>query len=177
MHKLSAFSRIVLAAATLLSSVAFAQERFGTINGMVTDPSNAAVPNAAITLVNKDINKTTRLVTNDEGSYMATDLEPGHYSVRAEATGFAVGQIADVYLLVGRTVKADVKLAVGATTETVMVSESAPLIDTTGNTVAHNVTAEEFDRLPKARTFQSLANVAPSVNSGQLDSNMQFVEY
>src|SRR5262249_53907173 len=136
-----------------LCAPVFGQERFGEINGVITDPSNSAIPNARVTLTNKDINKSITLVSTSLGAYIATDLEPGRYRIRVEATGFTASEIPDVNVLVGKTLKVDIKLNVGSTTETVQVTEAAPLIDTTGNTVAHNITSEEFDRLPKARTF------------------------
>jgi hypothetical protein len=64
-------------------------------------------------------------------------------------------------------------LTVGSVDQTVQVSEAAPLIDTTRTQIAHNVTAEEFDKLPKARTFQSLALASPSVNSGEIEGGFQ----
>jgi hypothetical protein len=151
----------------------YAQERFGEITGVVTDPSGAAVPNATVTLTDKDTNRTITLKSGSTGAYIATNLEPGRYKIRVEASGFSANEIPDVNLLVGKTLKVDAQLKVGATSETVQVVETAPLIDVTGNTVAHNITAEEFDRLPKARTFQSLVTLSPSVTSGQLENGFQ----
>src|ERR1051326_3714471 len=71
----------------------FAQERFGEIKGVVTDPSNAVVPSAAVTLTNKDINRTISLNSGTDGSYLATDIEPGHYKIRVEAAGFSASEI------------------------------------------------------------------------------------
>jgi hypothetical protein len=58
-------------------------------------------------------------------------------------------------------------MRVGALTETVQVTGSAPLVDVRSTVVQHNVTAEEFNQLPKARSFQSIALTAPSVNQGE----------
>jgi hypothetical protein len=151
----------------------WAQERFGEIGGTISDPSGAAVPNAKVTLNNNDTNRVITLKSGTSGSYIATNLEPGRYKIRVEASGFSAYEIPAVSLLVGKTLKVDAQLKVGATSETVQVTESSPLIDVTGNTVAHNITAEEFDRLPKARTFQSLVTLSPSVNSGQLENGFQ----
>ncbi len=65
-------------------------------------------------------------------------------------------------------------MRVGALTETVQVTgEAAPLVDTRSTLIAHNVSAEEFDRLPKGRSFQSIALTAPSVNQGEIEGGMQ----
>ena len=59
-------------------------------------------------------------------------------------------------------------MKVGNIAEAVQVTaESAPLVDTRSTLIAHNVTAEEIDRMPKGRSFQSVAMTAPSVNSGR----------
>src|SRR5690242_2988982 len=157
----------------LLSLSILGQERFGEINGVVTDPTGAVVPNAKVILTNKDTNRVTNLTAGGDGNFLATNLEPGRYKMRVEAQGFAASEVPDINLLVGKTLKMDARLEVGATTETVQVSEGAPLIDTTSTMIAHNITSEEFDRLPKARTFQSLVTLSPSVNSGTLENGFQ----
>ena len=53
------------------------------------------------------------------------------------------------------------------------VTEAAPLIDTTTTAVATNISSAEFDRLPKTRTFQSLAILAPTVNEGTVEGGFQ----
>src|SRR5215510_4603895 len=55
----------------------WAQERFSEINGVVTDPSGAAIPNATVTLTNKDTNRSVTLRSGSDGSYLATNIEPG----------------------------------------------------------------------------------------------------
>jgi hypothetical protein len=152
---------------------AFAQERFGELNGVITDPSGSRIPAATVVLTDRDTGRSITVNSNADGSYNAANLEPGHYRVRVEAKGFAASEIPDVELQVGKTIRVDAKLTVGATSETVQVTESVSLIDVEGNMVAHNITAEEFDRLPKARTFQSLVTLSPSVNSGTLENGFQ----
>src|SRR5208337_2556997 len=78
---------------------AAAQE--ATIVGTVTDPSNAAVPNVAITVTNTDTGQVWRVATSAAGDYVAADLRIGHFVVRAEATGFKVGEKKDIVLTVG----------------------------------------------------------------------------
>ena len=51
--------------------------------------------------------------------------------------------------------------------------EATPLVDTRSTLIAHNVTAEEFDRMPKGRSFQSVAMTAPSVNQGDIEGGIQ----
>ena len=74
----------------------------------------------------------------------------------------------------GRTYDLDAALKVGNISEAVQVTaENAPLVDTRSTMIAHNVTAEEIDRMPKGRSFQSIALTAPSVNSGEIEGGFQ----
>src|SRR6266851_9044572 len=86
---------VVLAVGAILYAAlpAAGQERFGEIGGVVTDPSGAAVPNATITLTDKDTNRSITLKSGNNGSYIATNLEPGRYKIRFEAKGFSANEI------------------------------------------------------------------------------------
>lgn len=164
---------IVLALVLMTSILSFGQERSGELNGVVKDSSGAVIPNATVTITNKATSRVFSTKSGTDGSYIAPQLEPGRYSVRVEAQGFSRHEAADVILLVGQRLKVDATLTVGGVEQTVQVTEEAPLIDTSRTSIAHNVTAEEFDRLPKARTFQSLALASPSVNSGDIEGGFQ----
>ena len=54
-----------------------------------------------------------------------------------------------------------------------VTAEASPLVDNRSTLIAHNVSAEEFDRLPKGRSFQSIALTAPSVNAGEVEGGFQ----
>ena len=164
----------LLIACALASSVASAQERFGGITGTVTDTSKAAVPGASVTLTNKTTNAVRTTISGSDGVYRIPDLEPGRYSIAVELQGFQRASTDDVQVLLGRTVTFDAELRPGALTETVNVTaEAARQVDLASVTLSHNVTAEEFDRLPKARSFQGIALTAPGVNSGDIEGGFQ----
>jgi outer membrane receptor protein involved in Fe transport len=161
--------------ALVLGSVvpAAAQERFGGLAGVVTDTSGAAVPGATITVTNKQSGASRTIVSAGDGAYRI-DLEPGRYSVSIELQGFQKVQVDDMLILLGRTVDFPARLTVGALTETVNVTaEAEKQIDLRSTAVTHNVTAEEFDRMPKARSFQGIALTAPSVNQGEIEGGFQ----
>ena len=152
---------------------ASAQERFGGLTGTVTDPSGAPVPGASVTATNHESKKVRTAVTNAEGKFAIPDLDPGRYTVAVELSGFQKAEDENLLILLGRTLEFSPKLAIGAVTEVVNITGATPQIDPKSTTVAHNVTAEEFDRLPKARSFQSMALTAPSVNSGEIEGGFQ----
>jgi hypothetical protein len=155
-----------------------AQERFGTISGLVTDASGAGVPGALVTLTNKATMRVMTVTTGTSGTYRATALEPGRYSIKITKDGFKVTEIPDVNLLLGRDLpNVNASLDVGGREETIQVLGEAPLIDTKSTLRGHNVPAEEFESLPKGRSFQAMAFTAPSVNysstTGGIESGFQ----
>jgi len=149
------------------------QERFGNLTGVATDSTGAVVPEVSIAITNKGTNRVLTTTTRGDGSYNALELEPGRYSMRFEKQGFSRFEVPDVIVLVGKTIKVDASMQVGSLEQTVQVSEAAPLIDTSSTMIAHNVTSEEFDRLPKGRTFQSVALLSTSVNTGEIEGGYQ----
>ena len=158
----------------MLSSVAGAQERFGGLAGTVVDTSQAPVPGATITTTNKQTGATRVVVSGPDGTYRIPDLEPGRYSVTIELQGFQKVQSDDMIVLLGRTVEFPAVLKVGGLNEVINVTaENESQIDLRSTTVAHNVTAEEFDRMPKARSFQGIALTSPGVNQGDIEGGFQ----
>jgi hypothetical protein len=150
-----------------------AQERFSGLTGTVADASGAVLPGATVTITNKQTGKVFTAVTGGDGVYRVLDLEPGRYTVKFELSGFSPSEVPDVNLLLGKTLTVDSSLRVGGLAEAISVTAESPLIDTRSTTIAHNVTAEEIDRIPKGRTFQNLAIASPSVNAGQIEGGIQ----
>src|SRR3954464_5591407 len=150
-----------------------AQERTGTIAGELKDASGGVLPGATVVLTNKATGRVTTVVTDGAGNYRA-DVDPGVYTLRFEMSGFARQEMPDVEGQLGRTFTINGTMKVGNMSEAVQVTaESAPQIDTRSTVIAHNVTAEEFDRMPKARSFQGIALTAPSVNQGEIEGGFQ----
>ena len=160
-----------LLSAMLASHAAVGQERFSTITGSVVDESGAAVPGVVVTLTHLETKRTIVRTTDANGSYTAREIEPGRYAVRCELSGFATTEVADVILLLGKTLRIPTTLKIGAVTETVQVE--SPLIDIGSTARGNNIPAEEFESLPKGRSFESLATALPSVNAGQLEGGIQ----
>ncbi|MFB3906311.1 MAG: carboxypeptidase regulatory-like domain-containing protein [Acidobacteriota bacterium] len=165
----------VLAAGLVLFSNLYlsAQERFGSIVGVVTDSTKAILPGVSVTITNKETNRVFTTTCDESGKFFARDLDPGRYSVKFELPGFKTGEAPDVILLLGKTIELNMTLVIGELQQSVDVVYAAPLIDTQSTAITHNVTAEEFDRMPKARSFQDVALTSPSVNSGDIEGGIQ----
>ncbi|MFB3813910.1 MAG: carboxypeptidase regulatory-like domain-containing protein [Terriglobales bacterium] len=150
-----------------------AQERFGNVAGVVKDPSGAVLPEVTVTVKNKATNRTFTTTSRADGTFLAPEVEPGRYSAVFEKTGFTTNEVPDILVLVGKTTTVDVAMKVGSAKEIVEVTGAAAAIDTSSTMVAHNVTIEELDRLPKGRTFEAVAIFSPSVNTGAIEGGYQ----
>ena len=115
---------LVAAAALVTASVMPAQDVTATIQGAILDPTGAAVPNAKITVTNTDRREVIRNITTDAaGNYSAPLLPIGHYDVKVEAQGFKTVTRSGIVLNVNDNLKLNIKLDIGAVSETVEVRE------------------------------------------------------
>jgi len=116
---------------TLVSaSSLFAQGTSGTITGIVTDQTGAVVPKASVTILNQATGAKRNMQTNSAGVYSFASLIPGTYTLQVTAAGFKNYENRDVTLTVDQVLGIDVKLEVGASTQTVEVTAVAPLVNT-----------------------------------------------
>jgi len=150
----------------LFATQALAQE--ATILGTVTDPTGAAVANAAITVTNNDTGVTRNLPTNGDGQYVAPDLAIGHYSVRATASGFKVAEQKSITLSVGDRTRVDFKLQVGSAQEQVTVEANAVAVQTDSGDVSNVITGQQVSQLAtNGRSLYELFALAPGASSLQ----------
>src|SRR5262245_1769952 len=88
--RLACLATLFAFAVTLIGIQALAQSAVaGAVGGSATDPNNAAVANATVTLKSVDTNKTETANTDSEGRFRFNNLQPGTYSITISATGFA----------------------------------------------------------------------------------------
>jgi hypothetical protein len=132
----------------LFSLVVFGQAGTGTITGTVTDPAGASVVNAPVEVRNTDTNVPYPTVTTDTGSYTVLRLPPGPYSVTVGAPGFKKLTRSGLAVDAGQTLPLDLKLEVGAASESVTVTAEGTLLKTESGDVAHNITLQQLDDLP-----------------------------
>ncbi|HUO34902.1 MAG TPA: carboxypeptidase regulatory-like domain-containing protein [Candidatus Acidoferrum sp.] len=144
---------------------AFAQTTIssGSIQGTVTDPSGAGVPNAKITVTSKQTGQTEKLTSSASGVYSTVALTPGNYSVRIEATNFKTAELS-VVVQVGVVTPGNVRLEVGAASTTVEVQSSAVQVNTEQASVQGVLTRTQIENLPvNGRNFLDLAQLEPGV--------------
>src|SRR5260370_42043104 len=115
----------------LLCLPLFSQGNFGRILGIVTDSSGGVVAGATVTIIDKDRGVARTLTTDDAGEYNAPTLIPGTYTVRAAAKGFRTLDRENVELGVGKEIRVDLTVQTGQQEQTVVVTGSMPLVETT----------------------------------------------
>ncbi|HEX7960163.1 MAG TPA: TonB-dependent receptor, partial [Terriglobales bacterium] len=147
---------------------AFAQE--ATIVGTVTDSSGAVVPNADITVTNRNTGQSRNLTSNEVGQYVAEALPIGTYDVKAQAAGFNMAQTTGVVLNVADRRRIDFSLKVGGAQQSVTV-EAAPIaIKTESGEQSGLITGEQITQLEtNGRSLYSIVNLTPGASSLQND--------
>src|SRR5271169_3282784 len=164
--RMTAASRLLFATFTLLlfATSALAQSTAGRILGTLTDQSGAAVAGATV-VVTDGQRGTSRTVTTDEyGGYVVTQLLPGTYKIHVEAKGFKAVERPNVVVEVATDVRADFALQPGQVSETVVVQEDVPLINTTSSTLGGTLSNAEINDLPlNGRNYENLLQLRPGV--------------
>jgi hypothetical protein len=152
---------LLLGAGLSIFSLA-AQTPTATVVGVVKDPSGASVNAAKITIRNEATNVVRAVLTNEEGAYVAPLLQPGTYSVEAEAPGFRATVVGKLELQVDQKARVDFDLQVGAASEVVQVTGEAPLTDTESSSVGTVIDNRKVLDIPlNGRQFYSLALLVP----------------
>jgi hypothetical protein len=142
----------------------FSQANFGRILGIVTDQSGGVIPGATVAIVDTQRGVARTLTTNEVGEYNAPTLIPGTYMVRVEAKGFKKLERENVVLEVGRDVQVDLTVQPGERIETVTVTDSIPLVQTTNDTLGGTLDNADINDMPlNGRNYQSLMGLRPGV--------------
>lgn len=155
-----------------VTTLCFAQETTGSLQGVIKDPSGAILPGAKVTVTTPSLVGTKSELTDSKGYYHFSNLPPGSYTIVVDATGFKTLKRTGLDLEVGHSPTLDLSLQVGSASETVDVTaENAPLIDVTSTTTLTNVTSDEIAYVPRGTSFQSVIQFAPSARNEPLMGN------
>jgi len=143
-----------------LSLAARAQVVGGTIAGLVTDSSGAALPNAHVLIHNDDTGAQRSLTTNASGQYIASSIAVGAYTLSADAPGFA-HYTRTVTLTTGQTLNLNLALSVTGH-ETVTVHDTQPIVNTSTEQTAGLVDSRQVKGLPlNGRSYDQLILLNP----------------
>jgi len=160
-----------------MASGAFAQDDRGTITGTVTDPSGAAVVGAKVSADNSATHNVVETLTTGTGNYTLPQLPVGIWDVTVEAVGFKTFRSLKNSIEVAQTIRVDVRLEVGASTETIAITADAVAIRTEDADITTTVANQLFVELPiqwsngfygnqAVRNPLSVAQILPGMSGG-----------
>ncbi len=146
--KLLSFWLLFAVAMLSVAPQSLAQGTSGTITGVVKDQSGAVVPGVTVTVRSLETNAGRTVVSAADGRYTVPGLTPGPYEVTAELTGFAKYVRSPINLLLNQNAIVDPELRPATAAETVIVTDDAPLINTTTSEVGVRFDEKRLSDLP-----------------------------
>jgi hypothetical protein len=158
----------------LVTGVALVAQVQSRLTGLVSDTSGAVVVGAKVTVRNTATGVVTEATTNETGNYQFPFLAPGSYEVTCEQTGFKKFVRQGVVLDTGSTRTVDIALELGAITETVQVSGSAPLLDSETSSVGQLIERASVFNMPlESRRTAGLVRLLGAVTFKQENAGEQ----
>ncbi len=144
----------------------FSQTNQGRIQGVVFDQSGGAIAGAMVTVTDVARGVSRPLTSDSAGEYSAPNLQPGTYTVRAEAKGFQTTEHTDILVQVGQDIRVDLTLQAGSQAQTVTVTGEVPDVETTNATLGGAISNQTINDLPlNGRDFTRLIQLRPGVVS------------
>jgi len=156
----------------VLASVAALAQANADLTGIVTDQTGAVVPDAKIVITDPATGNTKSTVTGATGLYNISGLNPANYNMKITAKGFQSFAQTGIVVNVSSTVRVDVKLTVGAESQTVTVEADALAVQADSNVVSSLISSEQISQIAtENRNFAALAALGLGVSSALPDSN------
>jgi hypothetical protein len=171
MCRLSRPARWLIVLALVVPARLAAQQN-ATVQGIVVDESQAALPGATVAATEISTGVQSVAVAQRDGQYRFDNIAPGRYRLRIELAGFATTDITDVELLVGQNVSVPrVMMKVATVQETVTVTSQAPLIDVSRAQVAGNIDRRQMAELPlQGRNWQELSLMVKGITANNISN-------
>ena len=138
-----------------------AQTVTGSIEGVVTDASNAVVPGATVLIRNTETGQERKTTTNAEGFYRATFLPIGTYRVTVASAGFTTTSLDGIAITLNQTVNGNFALKPASVSGEITITAEATLINTTDAEVKQSLGAQAISEKPTLNpgSFLSLAEI------------------
>jgi len=157
------FSRVAVLLLCVCGAIS-AQEFRSTLSGVVTDPTGAPVPNATVVVTEANTGTKSQTVTDSSGQYTIPFLLPGTYQLTAQAEGFKRYVRQGLAVAAGEHPVVDIALELGAVSQSIDVTEAAPLINTDNASLGQAVTTKQVEDFPlNGRTPMMLAQLSIGV--------------
>ena len=142
------------------------------LTGIITDQTGAVVSDAKVVLTDPDTGLTKSTVSGATGLYDINGLNPSNYNLKVTAKGFQTFEQHSIVVNVSQTARVDVKLTVGAESQTVTVEADALAVQSDSNVVSTLISSEQISEIAtENRNFAALAALGLGVSSALPDSN------
>ena len=170
LKKIACLMMAIAFGCALFPAAISAQQITATISGTITDPSGAVVPGATVTATSNDTGLAKNVITNDDGNYTITFLQPGTYNIAVNKTGFTQTTRKNIKLEVAQTASINIALGVTAGQVTVEVQgNETPLLQTETSNLETTVEQKLIEDLPSSeRNIFSFVNLVP----GTIDTSV-----
>ncbi len=131
-----------------IQAVLYAQNYQGAVRGTVSDASGAAIGAVKITLADQATNVARNTVTNAQGEYVFSSVEPATYSLTAESPNFKKFIRRDVLVATQASVTTDLQLELGTVSQSIEVSEEAPQLESSNASNGQVIDSQKLSDLP-----------------------------
>ncbi|MBK7927317.1 MAG: carboxypeptidase regulatory-like domain-containing protein [Bryobacterales bacterium] len=163
----SASAALALSCLALLHPASLsAQSLYGSLVGTVTDASNAAVPEAVVTVSSLETGTSRTAVTGPRGNYNIPNVRNGAYTVEIRKEGFRTVRRDNVLVSVDTVARVDIQMTVGQVSESITVAATAATLQTDRAEVRSEMTAKAITEIPVSgqRNYQSLFITVPGIS-------------
>jgi hypothetical protein len=156
---------LCFAAALLLSTSAFAQTVTGMLSGTVVDAQGSVIPGATVTVVNEATSDARNAVSDAQGDFLVTNLQPGQYTLRIALQSFRTLERKNIVLSAGeRLAVANLTLEIGNVGETVTVESRGTYVNTAETQHSGLITAKQIEQIQVlGRDVTSIMRLLPGV--------------
>ncbi len=163
LKRLTILSSLAICFLLVVSQLVQAQVLYGSLVGRIEDPSGAVVPGAKVSVTNKSTGQQRDVTADDSGSFAFRDLQVGVYDLKVVQDGFKTFSKASLNITLNNIVREDVRMEVGATSESVTVTAEAPTLQTDRADVSAQLDKTQITNLPigAGRNFQQLYKIIP----------------
>jgi len=171
-------SSIAVGCALLLSAalppVARAQALYGSIVGVVSDPSGAVVPGVQVTAKNVGTGQTKDDTTDASGRFNLQSLLPGNYTLSIKGPGFKAVERSGISVTPNTISRVEQTLEIGQATEQVTVSSEAVALQTDKADVHSEISSKSIVSVPLGgqRSYQTLVNLTPGATPGRFGNSI-----
>ena len=156
---------VVLTLLCLSAGLALGQILYGNLVGNVTDPQQARVVGATVSITNPATGFSTETKTDERGAYDIRNLQPGIYDIKISAPGFSGFEAKGIPIEANNIARIDAPLKIGAVSEVITVGAEVVRLQTDRSDLHTDITAQQLTQVTVGgyRNFQSLIDLVPGV--------------